>query len=291
MQIFVEKIEPNPQQPRKLFDQVELQELADSIKTNGLLQSIVVEKHDDKYILVAGERRLRAHKLLGLDLIEAQIKEPSNHNGRELLISAIVENVQRVDMNPIDEAVAYQRLHDEYNLTYKKIGQMLGKNCTLIHNAVKLLDYDKEIIEKVKAKVFPKNVSLAHAIQKVPDKNARMSIAAAVENHKITVKNAIKTANKIAKAFVEAECFKNAKSPALELSKRKTDLEELGEDYLPKSWNIFQATGKLPDWPMIIKSAENTCKACLMRPMASEEVCNECPLVEFLIDLVEKTNA
>jgi ParB family chromosome partitioning protein len=107
--ILISRVLPNPEQPRRRFDPGSLRELADSIKVNGLIQPIVVEDAGDgSYILIDGERRLRACKLINRTEIEAFINPPSNHNGEERLRKALVANIQRTDLNPIEEAQAYQ---------------------------------------------------------------------------------------------------------------------------------------------------------------------------------------
>ncbi len=125
MNIPINKIRPNPRQPRTIFDADELQELAQSIRENGIIQPIVVEQDKDGYTLVAGERRWRAAKIAGMKEIEAVVRPPSNHRGSQRLAHALIENVQRSAMGPVDEARAYQELVNELgtaDAVAKKVG-------------------------------------------------------------------------------------------------------------------------------------------------------------------------
>ncbi len=145
-QIEVDKIKPNPHQPRKDFDQEAIKDLASSIREVGILQPLVVTKVDKEtptgtdveYILIAGERRLLASKLLGLERVPAIVRRVDFE--RERLEMAIVENLQREDLNPIETARAFSRLQDEFNLTQREIATRLGKSREAVANAVRLLD-------------------------------------------------------------------------------------------------------------------------------------------------------
>lgn len=153
--IEVDKIKPNPQQPRKFFDEENLRELAASIREVGLLQPIVVTKIEQEtesgtsveYQLIAGERRLMACKLLGLERIPSIVK--SVNLDRERLELAIVENIQRADLNPIEAARAFSRLQDEFNLTQREIAARVGKSREVIANSVRLLSLPTEIQDAV----------------------------------------------------------------------------------------------------------------------------------------------
>lgn len=145
-QIEIEKIKPNPHQPRKDFDEETLKDLAASIREVGILQPLVVTKveketstgTDVEYVLIAGERRLMAAKLLGLERVPAIVRRVDFE--RERLTMAIVENLQREDLNPIETARAFSRLQDEFGLTQREIATRLGKSREAIANSVRLLD-------------------------------------------------------------------------------------------------------------------------------------------------------
>jgi len=141
---------PNPYQPRTYFNEVALQELSQSIKQHGLLQPIIVIKKDDGYMLLAGERRLRATKLAGLTKIKAIIADIESKNLREL---ALIENIQREDLNPIELAVSYKELIEEYNITQEGLSDIIHKSRTQITNTIRLLglsDKTKELLSSGK---------------------------------------------------------------------------------------------------------------------------------------------
>lgn len=135
-EIDIERITPNPFQPRVHFNETALRELSESIKRHGLLQPIIVVAKDDAYMLLAGERRLRASKLAGLTKIKAIVADIESKNLREL---ALIENIQREDLNPIELAVAYKELIEEYKITQEGLSEIIHKSRTQITNTMRLL--------------------------------------------------------------------------------------------------------------------------------------------------------
>ena len=154
-QISIGKIRTNPYQPRKIFDQAALEELAESIKEHGILQPIVLRKTGEKYELVVGERRFRAAKLIKLKEVPAIIKELTDQQMMEL---AILENLQREDLTPIEEAEAYQKLMEALNLTQEQLAFRLGKSRPHIANHVRLL----ALPENVRKLISDKELSMGH---------------------------------------------------------------------------------------------------------------------------------
>jgi len=140
-EIPIELISPNPYQPRTYFNEEALQELSDSIKKHGLLQPIIVVKKDDRFVLLAGERRLRATKLAGIDKIKAIIADIESQHLREL---ALIENIQREDLNPIELAISYKELIEEYNITQEGLAGIIHKSRTQITNTIRLLSLAKK---------------------------------------------------------------------------------------------------------------------------------------------------
>lgn len=138
----ISDIEPNRDQPRKNFDKEALQELADSIKQFGVIQPIVVQKKDDYYEIIAGERRWRAAKLAKIKEVPVIIKEYTKQEVKEI---ALIENIQRKDLNPIEEAMAYKSLIDEYHLKQDELAQKVSKSRTAIANSMRLLKLADEI--------------------------------------------------------------------------------------------------------------------------------------------------
>lgn len=135
-------IKANPYQPRTRFDEEKLKELANSIAEHGIIQPIIVSSEPDGYVLVAGERRLRAAQIIGLEKIPCLIKEADPENKIKL---ALVENLQRDDLNPIDEANAYQCLVDEFGFTQEKIAKTLGKSRSAVANTMRLLSLPSDV--------------------------------------------------------------------------------------------------------------------------------------------------
>lgn len=138
-QIPVEQIVPNPQQPRTVFDEKELGELAASITAHGVIQPLIVMRGEqpDQYVLIAGERRLQAAKLAELDQVPAVIRQANN---QDLLELALIENVQRADLSALETAEAYHRLKEEYKLTQEEIGERVGKSRVAVSNTMRLLE-------------------------------------------------------------------------------------------------------------------------------------------------------
>lgn len=141
-EVAIELIEPNPYQPRKEFSDEKLAELADSIKTHGIIQPLLVREFQGKYQLIAGERRLRAAKLVGLPTVPIVIRDISEQSMMEI---ALVENLQREDLNPIEEAIAYQRLMDEFQVTQEDVAKKVGKSRPAIANTLRLLNLPQEV--------------------------------------------------------------------------------------------------------------------------------------------------
>ncbi len=147
--IKVNKLEPNPEQPRKVFDDSELEGLAASIKEHGLIQPIVVTPNGDKYYIIAGERRWRASKKLGLENISAVVRTAEQLQRLEL---ALVENVQRVNLSPLEQAASIKHLRDQFNMDHQTIAKKLGKSPTAVINIQRLLSLPKEVADALNSK-------------------------------------------------------------------------------------------------------------------------------------------
>jgi len=183
--INIELIRPNRFQPRRLFDQDKLLELSESIKENGLIQPLVVVKIDDTgYELIAGERRLEACKLAGLTDVPIYVREVSE---KERLILSIVENVQREDLTPIEEAKAYQQLAEDFQLTHLDIAKIMGKDRATITNALRLL----KLSDTIQGFIEAKQISPGHAraILSVAE-NLQEKFTKEIINHQLSVRRA-----------------------------------------------------------------------------------------------------
>jgi ParB family transcriptional regulator, chromosome partitioning protein len=154
--IGINDIDPNPMQPRRVFEPTRLQELADSIRANGIIQPIVVRPSGGRYQLVAGERRWRAAKLAGLESIPAVIQDIPDER---LLEITLIENIQREDLNPIEAATAFDRMSKELNLSHEQIGERTGKDRSTITNLLRLLQLPPDL----QALVANRRLSQGHA--------------------------------------------------------------------------------------------------------------------------------
>lgn len=168
-QIPVEEIVPNPYQPRTVFDDEKIDELCQTIRTHGLIQPIVVRMRDGHYELIAGERRLRATKKLGLERIPAIVKE---FNDAQTASIALIENLQREGLTAIEEAMAYQKLIDLHNLTQESLAQRLGKGQSTIANKLRLLHLPQEI----QGALLSRQVTERHARALIPLKDSELQV-------------------------------------------------------------------------------------------------------------------
>lgn len=157
----LDRIAPNPHQPRMKMDEEKLAELAASIKEHGLIQPLIVTQTGKDYTLIAGERRWRAAQLAGLEELPVVVKEATPQAMLEL---AIIENIQRADLNPLEEAYAYQQLTDEFGLTHEQVAQRVGKGRSTITNLIRLL----ELPENIQQAVTDGRISGAHARALLP---------------------------------------------------------------------------------------------------------------------------
>ncbi|MHB8482689.1 MAG: ParB/RepB/Spo0J family partition protein [Nitrospiria bacterium] len=193
IEVEISRVVPNRYQPRIDFDSKELEELAASIKINGVIQPIMIRpKGSDQYELVTGERRFRASQKAGLTKIPAYIKKISD---REMLEFALIENIQRADLNPLEEARAYERLIKEFELTQEEIAKQVGKERSSIANSLRLLDLPKEIRDLI----FESKISVGHAkiLLTLSDHDRQISLANQIIEKGISVRQADLLAKKI----------------------------------------------------------------------------------------------
>lgn len=190
--IPVSEVYPDPQQPRRTFNQEELSELADSIKKHGVLQPLIVsEKVSGGYELIAGERRWRASKMAGLATVPVVVKELADQEKLEI---SLIENIQRADLNPIEEAFAYKRLIDEFNLTQQEVADKVGKSRPAVANMVRLLDLPAEAQEAlVSGKI---NTGQARALLSLESVDKQLAMLSSMVGQKITVRELEREVNK-----------------------------------------------------------------------------------------------
>lgn len=181
--ISINKIYPNKNQPRKIFNNESLVELSESIKRHGLIQPIVVIEKEDGFMIISGERRWRASRLIKLNEIPCIIRQ---HDERQLMEIALIENIQREDLNVIEEAKAYKYFIDTYNITQEELSEAIGKSRPYISNMLRLLNLDEKIIKMIK----DGKITAGHgrALLGINDLEKQYEIAQKIENEKLSVR-------------------------------------------------------------------------------------------------------
>lgn len=200
--VKITKIEPNREQPRKNFDEAALQELADSIKQFGLLQPILVQDRKTYYEIIAGERRWRAAKLAGLKEVPVIIRD---YTDQEIVEISLIENIQREDLNPIEEALAYKRLLTEFDLKQEEVAERVSKSRTAVTNSMRLL----KLCDEVQQMIIDDEISTGHAraLITIEDSEKQYEIAQKIFNDKLSVRDVeklVKNLNKPEKPKKEA---------------------------------------------------------------------------------------
>ena len=216
--VKVALIEPNQSQPRKKFDQEQMEELAESIKLHGVLQPLLVQKKDGLYEIIAGERRWRAAKLAGLKEVPVVIRQYTPQESMEV---ALIENLQREDLNPIEEAKAYQKLIQEFGLKQEEIAAKVAKNRTTITNAMRLLKLDEGIQNMVIENVI--SSGHARALLGLEDPEMQLKAAKMIMEDKLSVRE---TERLVKRLIREAEEKDKTKKQAKNINFIYQNLEE-----------------------------------------------------------------
>lgn len=224
--VNISEVEPNREQPRRNFDEDKLQELAESIKTHGVIQPLlVVKKKDakkqDYYMIVAGERRWRAANIAGLKEVPVIIRELSD---KEIVEISLIENIQREDLNPIEEAQTYKRLLDEFHMKQDEIAERVSKNRTTITNSIRLL----KLCDKVQQMLIDDKLTTGHAraLIGVEDKEQQLILAEKVFDEKLSVREIEKLVKNLGKTKEQPE-------------KKKQQLEYIYQEYEGKLKEIL----------------------------------------------------
>ena len=206
--VKISKIEPNREQPRKNFDEDALQELADSIKQFGLLQPILVQDKQTYYEIIAGERRWRAAKLAGLKEVPVIIKK---YTEQEIVEISLIENIQRENLNPIEEAIAYKRLLTEFHLKQDEVAERVSKSRVAVTNSIRLL----KLCDEVQQMVINDMISTGHAraLLAVENPEEQYAIAQKIFDEKLSVREVEKLVKNIGKP---AKVKSKVENPALE---------------------------------------------------------------------------
>ena len=182
--VKITKIAPNKSQPRKQFDEDALQELADSIKQYGVLEPLIVTKKGKFYEIIAGERRWRAARLAGVKEVPVVIRE---YTDREIMEISLIENIQREDLNPIEEALAYESLINEYSLTQEEVAEKVSKHRSTIANSLRLL----KLCDEVRQMIIEDKLTTGHARALIPIEDAELQTEAAnfIFDNKLSVRD------------------------------------------------------------------------------------------------------
>lgn len=217
----INQVEPNRDQPRKEFDEDALLELADSIKQYGVLQPLLVQKKNDYYEIIAGERRWRAAKIAGIKEIPVVIK---SYSEQEIVEISLIENIQRENLNPIEEAMAFKRLLEEFNLKQDEVAERVSKSRTAVTNSMRLL----KLSDKVKQMIVDDMISTGHAraLLAIDDEEQQYIIATKVFDEKLSVRETEKL----------VKSLKNPKKPA---EKGKIEHTFVYKDIAEKMKNIM----------------------------------------------------
>ena len=210
--VNITKIEPNRTQPRKNFNEDALQELADSIKQFGIVQPLIVQDRKDYYEIIAGERRWRAAKKAGLKEVPVIIK---NYTEQEIVEISIIENIQREDLNPIEEALAYKRLLEEFKLKQDQVAERVSKSRTAVTNSMRLL----KLSDKVQQMIIDEMITTGHAraILSIEDPEEQYNLAQRIFDEKLSVREVEKL-------------MKNMGKPAKNKKEKDTKLEVIYQD-------------------------------------------------------------
>lgn len=280
----INQIQPNPEQPRREFNAVELRELADSIHESGLIQPIVVvQQAQDAYILISGERRLRACKLLGLSEIDAIVR--GNNGDRSSLtaasnmaVMALAENLLRAELRPSEEARGYARL-SELGLSNTTIAHKLGVSNPRVVSRLAMLELEDPIQDLMDAGLLPVDQRVTKALLSVKPV-ARVELAQKLARPGLRIQTVIIACEHFNAAM---RMERDTDTPAL-----KYVVRQHGPFKRPE-WDALHQLGHLPPYDLVVKAAIYTCETCILREEASVAICGPCPVVVMLGRLIEET--
>ena len=233
--ISINKIKSDKDQPRKSFDSEKIAELTESIKTHGIIQPLILRKIDnDQYIIVAGERRWRAAKIAGLKEVPAIIMDLTES---EILEISLIENIQRQDLNPIEEAIAYKKLIDDFKMTHEELSKRIGKSRTSITNTMRLINLD----DRVQQYIIEGVISEGHgrALLGIKDFEIQYELAQQVIDEKLSVREL----EKIIRRIIEPN-NRNSSSSKQELNPYYKEIKNQLQNYFGTKVNISNKNNK-----------------------------------------------
>lgn len=241
--ISIDKIQVNEEQARKIFDEEKIKELSESIKEYGILQPLVLRKDKDVFTIIAGERRYRAAKEAGLKEVPVLIKDVSKEDADKI---SLIENIQRQDLNPIEEALGYKSIMQEYSLTQEELSSAIGKSRQYIGNTIRVLKLDKRVIDFLKDELL--TMSHAKLLLSIKDKDMQYNEALRIIKSGSSVKDTEKRLNKNNKTEEELDIFME--------EARKNLSDALGTKVL------FKGSGKVKKIEIEYYSEEDLSRIC-----------------------------
>lgn len=235
--IDIQKVEPNREQPRKNFDEDSLLELSDSIRQFGILQPLLVQDKNDYYEIIAGERRWRAAKLADLKEVPVIVKKLTD---QEIVEISLIENIQREDLNPIEEAIAYKRLLDEFHLKQDEVAERVSKSRTAVTNSMRLL----KLTDQVQQMVIDDLLTTGHAraLLGIEDKDKQYALAQKIFDEKLSVRETEKLVKKMQNEKKESPTKETPIDPKMDIIYQ--DLEEKMKDIMGTKVSIRRKDAK-----------------------------------------------
>ena len=235
--IDIQKVEPNREQPRKNFDEDSLLELSDSIKQFGILQPLLVQDKNDYYEIIAGERRWRAAKLADLKEVPVIVKKLTD---QEIVEISLIENIQREDLNPIEEAIAYKRLLDEFHLKQDEVAERVSKSRTAVTNSMRLLKLSDQVQQMVIDDLL--TTGHARALLGIEDKDKQYALAQKIFDEKLSVRETEKLVKKMQNEKKETPAKETPIDPKMDIIYQ--DLEEKMKDIMGTKVSIRRKDAK-----------------------------------------------
>ena len=270
LEVQVDHVEPNPRQPRGAFDEASLEELAASIGAVGVLQPIVVRPNGDRYQIIMGERRVRAAKLAGLSTIPAVVRVTEDHH---LLRDALLENVHREDLNPLEEAAAYEQLLSDFSVTQEELAKQLGRSRPTISNALRLLRLPPSVQRRIATGTL--SAGHARAVASLPDTEQQERLADRIVAEGLTVRMAEELAQRVQLGdALEPEASKRQRNRPTPQAPGMVDLAERLSDRLETRVRVQlgKRKGKVLIEFATLDDLQRICDAIGLAPGTAQEV-------------------
>lgn len=292
IQVYTSNIERNPKQPRQLFNSEELEQLTNSVREHGIIQPLIVSPSNkpDLYILIAGERRLIAARHADLETVPVIVRNVTDE--QEMLILALVENVDRSEMTPVEEGDGYLALRAQ-GMSNAEIARKVGVTDARVGNCIfcaELPQKTRDLMNKGQLFISNQFVSIMHDIAEISHKTCD-EVAQQIADTRPTLKIAKKTATTVLNQLttVKAEKQKKKKKNIFEAASNLAGLDiDGGQPPSPNKWNVLKEAEQLPPWQMITNAALNICAGCDLYGFSSHPICSACSAARLLAQLAKK---